>query len=85
MYALPYGGISFASHLITYYTMTMLYLGRKPLLPWKRVEHKKWSLGLSLVSLITTTVLACISIAQLMQSLSAAATATEHQQSHKAT
>jgi hypothetical protein len=26
-YSLPYGGIGFASHIITYYTMVMLFLG----------------------------------------------------------
>lgn len=32
-YNLPYGGIGFLSHILTYYTVTMLLLGRTPLLP----------------------------------------------------
>jgi hypothetical protein len=66
-YGLPYGGIGFSSHIITYYTMTMLYFGRKPLQPWKRVKHKKWSLGLSVVSLIATTILTSIAIHKCKQ------------------
>ena len=66
-YGLPYGGIGFSSHIITYYTMTMLYFGRKPLQPWKRVKHKKWSLGLSVVSLIATTILTSIAIQKCKQ------------------
>jgi hypothetical protein len=66
-YGLPYGGIGFSSHIITYYTMTMLYFGRKPLQPWKRVRHKKWSLGLSAASLSATIVLTSLAIHKCKQ------------------
>jgi hypothetical protein len=66
-YGLPYGGIGFSSHIITYYTMTMLYFGRKPLQPWKRVRHKKWSLGLAVASLIATIVLTSLAIHKCKQ------------------
>jgi len=66
-YGLPYGGIGFSSHIIRYYTMTMLYFGRKPLQPWKRVKHKKWSLGLAVASLIATIVLTSLAIHKCKQ------------------
>jgi hypothetical protein len=66
-YGLPYGGIGFSSHIITYYTMTMLYFSRKPLQPWKRVKHKKWSLGLAVTSLIATIVLTSLAIHKCKQ------------------
>jgi hypothetical protein len=61
-YSLPYGGFGFASHIITYYTIAMLVLGRKPLLPWKPLKRKGWSLILSVVQFIGTTVLSSIAI-----------------------
>ena len=32
-YTLPYGGLGFASHILTYYTLFMLFSGRQPLRP----------------------------------------------------
>ena len=45
----------------------MLYFGRKPLQPWKRVKHKKWSLGLAVASLIATIVLTSLAIHKCKQ------------------
>jgi hypothetical protein len=61
-YSLPYGGIGFGSHVITCYTMAMLYFGRKPLMPWRRVRHKNWTVCLSIASILSTSFLTCLSI-----------------------
>jgi len=41
-YGIPYGGIGFASHIITYYTLIALWFGRKPFMPWLPLEHHVW-------------------------------------------
>jgi hypothetical protein len=52
-YSLPYGGIGFGSHILTYYTVIMLAAGRSP---WrfKRNKHWRFDATLSLVGLIWT-------------------------------
>jgi hypothetical protein len=52
-YSLPYGGIGFGSHILTYYTVIMLAAGRSP---WrfKRNKHWRFDAFLSLVGLIWT-------------------------------
>jgi hypothetical protein len=61
-YSLPYGGIGFASHIITYYQMIVLILGRKPLRPWKHLEHRWWDLALAIAQLVATIILTSIVI-----------------------
>lgn len=63
-YALPFGGIGFASHMLTYYTAAMLYLGRQPLRPWNRLNHQRFDLILGSVQLVITIVLTSISISR---------------------
>jgi hypothetical protein len=41
-YSIPYGGIGFASHLLTYYTLACLWVGARPLCPWDRLQHTWW-------------------------------------------
>jgi hypothetical protein len=41
-YGIPYGGIGFASHVITYYTLGMLWFGRKPFPPFTALNHHEW-------------------------------------------
>ncbi|KAF8660104.1 hypothetical protein AX16_001662 [Volvariella volvacea WC 439] len=57
-YSLPYGGLGFVSHFLTYYTLLCLWLGRSPLWPFRKATCSKWDLALALTSLITTTALA---------------------------
>jgi hypothetical protein len=38
-YSIPYGGIGFASHILTYYTLVCLWYGRKPLWPMSPLNH----------------------------------------------
>ena len=37
-YALPYGVLGFASDVTTLYTVTLLWLGRRPLMPWRQLD-----------------------------------------------
>ncbi|KAK7992697.1 hypothetical protein PG988_001491 [Apiospora saccharicola] len=67
-YSLPFGGIGFASHMLTYYTAVMLYLGRQPLRPWKQLAHKRFDLILGSVQLVITIVLTSISISRCWRS-----------------
>lgn len=67
-YSLPFGGIGFASHMLTYYTAVMLYLGRQPMRPWKQLAHKRFDLILGSVQLVITIVLTSISISRCWRS-----------------
>jgi hypothetical protein len=64
-YGIPYGGIGFASHILTYYTLICLYNGRRPLWPWKRMKHSEWDMFLAVVQfffsigLATFTIIRC--------------------------
>jgi hypothetical protein len=60
-YSLPYGGIGFASHFITHYTMAVVICGHQPLRPWRKLKHRSWDIGLAMVQL-TTTILTSIVI-----------------------
>jgi hypothetical protein len=61
-YGLPYGGIGFTSHILTYYTIATHLCGRKPLKPWKSLKYRKFSPLLGVIQLIMTVVTASISI-----------------------
>ena len=53
-YGLPYGGIGFTSHVLTYYTMLMLANKRSPW-TWKRIKAWKFDYALAILSLLATT------------------------------
>lgn len=63
-YALPYGGLGFLSHILTYYTEVMLVLGRRPLMPWKNSKRSLFDSALSVCTLIVTTTVSGITIAR---------------------
>ena len=71
-YSLPYGGLGFASHVLTYYTIVCLAFGRRPLWPFKRIDHSKFGFGLSAVGLVggllvtVVTILRCRNHWQLL-------------------
>jgi len=46
-YNLPYGGLGFASHVLTYYTIACLAYGRRPLWPFKQIKNGKYDLVLA--------------------------------------
>jgi hypothetical protein len=61
-YGLPYGGLGFASHIITYFTVVCLWLRRDPLMPWKKIHHPWRSFYLGLVSMILSVGFALFTI-----------------------
>jgi hypothetical protein len=61
-YGLPYGGIGFASHILTYYTIIMLSHQRSPLMPWKRNHHKWIDITLTIFGLVASITLAVLTI-----------------------
>ncbi|KAK8878846.1 hypothetical protein PGQ11_000140 [Apiospora arundinis] len=67
-FALPFGGIGFASHMLTYYTVVMLVLGRQPLRPWKQLRHRRFDLILGSVQLVVSIILTSISISRCWRS-----------------
>jgi len=61
-YTLPFGAIGFASHLLTYYTVLMLGLGRSPWL-LRPLSHGLWDVAFAAVGMLWTlliTVLAMV-------------------------
>jgi hypothetical protein len=61
-YSLPYGGIGFASHILTYYTIAMLAMSRKPYAPWLKNTHSRLDILLSIVGLIVTIIVSSLTI-----------------------
>ena len=61
-YTLPYGGLGFVSHLLTYYTLFMLFSGRQPLRPWKCLTVAWWDTALGIVQLVSAIVLSVIAM-----------------------
>ncbi|KAF8653569.1 hypothetical protein AX16_003879 [Volvariella volvacea WC 439] len=43
-YALPYGALGFVSHVLTYWTIGCLCLGRKPFFPFLKLDYGLWGL-----------------------------------------
>ena len=41
-YALPYGGLGFTSHVLTYLTVFCLSHGRTPLMPWRPLDGERF-------------------------------------------
>jgi hypothetical protein len=63
-YSLPYGGIGFTSHVLTYWTILVLGFGRKPYWPWRRLSAGKFDLILSIAQLTITVAIAAFTIAR---------------------
>jgi hypothetical protein len=61
-YGLPYGGIGFASHILTYYTIIMLSHQRSPWMPWKGNRHKWIDITLAIFGLIVSIILTVLTI-----------------------
>jgi hypothetical protein len=65
-YSLPYGGLGFLSHVITYWTIGCLSYGRSPITT-KRIKHWKFDLALALLGLIGSVTLSLITILRCRQ------------------
>ena len=61
-YGLPYGGLGFASHILTYYTIIALAFARSPLRPWKKLTHSRLDLWLSMIGLMGSTSVAVFTL-----------------------
>ncbi|QDS76953.1 hypothetical protein FKW77_005204 [Venturia effusa] len=61
-YALPYGAIGFASHILTYYCLVINCLGKKPLIPWETQEHAWLNIALGSLQMVGTVVASALSI-----------------------
>ncbi|KAH6910728.1 hypothetical protein BKA70DRAFT_92241 [Coprinopsis sp. MPI-PUGE-AT-0042] len=61
-YNLPYGILGFVSHVLTYYTILCLWLGRKPFWPFSRVKFSRFDLALGGVGLLVSTLLSIVTI-----------------------
>jgi hypothetical protein len=59
-YSLPYSGIGFACHILTYYTMAMLVLSRHSYYPWRQNTHSQLDRGLGIVSLVLSVVISAL-------------------------
>lgn len=63
-YSLPYGGIGFTSHVLTYWTILVLGFGRKPYWPWSRLSAGKFDLCLAIIQVVVTVAIAAFTIAR---------------------
>jgi hypothetical protein len=67
-YGLPYGGLGFASHIITYYTIICLWNRKRPFMPWKTKTPSWWKFNIFLgaaeltitVALAIFTIIRCL-------------------------
>lgn len=66
-YTLPYGGLGFASHILTYYTVGILAAGRQPLMPWRKLKHAFWDHIVSWGGLVIGTAFAVFTIVRCRQ------------------
>src|SRR5208282_5195160 len=51
-YCLPYGGLGFASHILTYYAIAILTTLHSPWRPWRRIKHSGFNYILAIGTLI---------------------------------
>ena len=61
-YGIPYGGIGFASHIITYYTIIALWFGVKPFMPRSPLTHHKWDGFMAFVTLAGGNAMAIVTV-----------------------
>jgi hypothetical protein len=61
-HGIPYGGIGFASHILTYYTLACLYAGSQPLFPWRRIRHTGWGSLLGVITFIASISLSVFTV-----------------------
>ena len=50
-YGLPYGGLGFASHILTYYTLICIWNRVRPHMPWKTMTRSFWKFNFVLGAL----------------------------------
>jgi hypothetical protein len=63
-YALPYGGIGFLSHILTFYLIGCIGMGVRPLLPGKRLSYSSFDIVVAICSLLGSTINAIVVMAR---------------------
>lgn len=63
-YSLPYGGIGFLSHFLTYWAVFWLGHGRRPYMPWKRLSAGPIDIILSLIQVVVSVLIAGFTISR---------------------
>lgn len=63
-YNLPFGGLGFTSHILTYYTIICLWFGRKPLWPFSKISHTKMDVMLGSIGLLVCIVMSVLTMIQ---------------------
>jgi hypothetical protein len=63
-YSLPYGGIGFLSHFLTYWTIFWLGHGRKPYFPFSLLSAGKLDLCLSILQMVITVSIAAFTMSR---------------------
>jgi hypothetical protein len=61
-YSLPFGGLGFTSHILTYYTIICLWFSRRPLWPFKKIHHSKLDVILGSLGLVLCIVMSIITM-----------------------
>jgi hypothetical protein len=61
-YSLPFGGLGFTSHILTYWTINCLWLGRRPLWPFEKIHHSKLDVILGSLGLVLCVVMSVITM-----------------------
>lgn len=64
IYAIPYGVLGFLSHLLTFYVILCHLFGRRPLLPWQRLQKETWNIVLVSLSSLATVILSAVTLAR---------------------
>lgn len=63
-YSLPYGGIGFLSHCLTYWVILTLGFGRKPYWPWSRLSAGWFDFCLSIIQVVVSVLIASFTISR---------------------
>ncbi|KAK3332665.1 hypothetical protein B0T19DRAFT_353397 [Cercophora scortea] len=69
-YALPYGAIGFASHVLTYLTVFCLSTGRNPLMPWAHLAHRRFNLIIATIGFLVSFPLTVLTMVRCRNSWS---------------
>ncbi|TFK68121.1 hypothetical protein BDN72DRAFT_911884, partial [Pluteus cervinus] len=67
-YSLPYGGLGFTSHVLTFYTIFCLWRGVSPFWPVRQVRYSKFDLILSSIGLTTSSGMAIYTLVKCRNS-----------------
>jgi hypothetical protein len=67
-YALPFGAIGMVSHVLTYLTVICLASGRSPLMPWKKLGHKKLNITFAMLGLCISFPMAVLTMVRCRNS-----------------